>query len=157
MKLLQWENYECEFTTRNTVNSFGNSTYYVWKNGVFRHAPVNSAPERWGVESTNNYIAYLAPADYDVFKNHPETHILGCDNFHIFALVSNVSSSAQIRLRREPERLFRPFDFSLTGNGRTTQVTIAGQHMGHEIIDINPGKPSRAKPFALRSRRCQIL
>jgi hypothetical protein len=153
-KVLHWKNFECEFSTLNTKNTFGNSTYYVWADFVLRHAPINKERAPGQVRSTGQYIAYIQPADCERFMNSDETGILSMSgDIAVFSAASDQGREI-FTASRIPAAGCRPFEFNLS------QGVIVMEHAGSPIVNLQKGKPSIPKPGGARfskAARCQIM
>lgn len=152
--MARWKNFECEFSSLNTKNEFGNSRYYVWEDLILRNAPINKlrAPDQ--VLNTAHYIAYIRPADCQRFMRSDETKLLSmAGDVAVFSATSD-NGKETFTASRIPTPGCRPFEFNLSHG------VIAWEHAGSPIVELKKGRPGIPKPVGVRfskSNCCQIM
>ncbi|WP_340608632.1 hypothetical protein [Xenorhabdus bharatensis] len=132
-----WTNYECKLTTKNSLNDFGNSTYFVYEDCIVRKAPINRERRPNKTESFHTHITYLNPNCFherELLKKKAEVQLLYTTDISIVFLVCSGIENIHITAYKNPEIGWFPFDF-VYSNGR-----VLRRHLGHKILDINPGR-----------------
>jgi hypothetical protein len=150
---LPWRNFECQFSTLNTSNELGNSTYYVWSDCILRKAPVNKIRAPDEAEVVTAWITYINPADNKRFMKTGRTSIVRVDD-EVAVLAGESNSGIQLfTSRRIPKVGWSPFDVIFQRD------RIVEWHIGHSIVQLKEGKPAVPRPLgvAAHKHRCRIM
>ncbi len=133
-----WNNVPSKFTSKNTVNSKGNSMYTVTSHDLYRYAPVNKDPKRNALDqvyhdSICRHVAFTSDNNALEKLHNPafKTGEVSYENGKLMAKDEEGKILVEIPIQLAPKVGLTVLDFDYVG-GR-----LSGRHVGHEIVSVD--------------------
>jgi len=130
-----WDNIPAKFTTKNTLNTNGDSSYRVRADYLGRYAPVNTVrhPEQVLVTS-NRHICYVDEEATSILtkekKDTGHNRILECNFVIEKNVIITVGNGNKITVSLQPHIGLRTYDFVYSEDKESKFEKI---HRGHQI------------------------